>query len=103
MMYGGQKRQGKKDEIILSHISYEDKEWQPSITYSNEMERVYLRVAIHKLKRSYRRIAIMYYGLQMTCPEIGKVEGVSGQCVRQKLGRILYLLKSATGLRVGGV
>lgn len=103
MMYGGQKRQGKKDEIILSHISYEDKEWQPSITYPDEMERVYLREAVHKLKRAYRRIIIMYYGLQMSYREIGAVEGITRQCAQQKLSKAIHLLKSATGLRVGGV
>lgn len=103
MLYGGQKRQGKKDEIILSHISYEDKEWQPSITYPDEMEKVYLREAVHKLKRAYRRIIIMYYGLQMSYREIGVVEGITRQCVQQKLSKAIHLLKSATGLRVGGV
>jgi DNA-directed RNA polymerase specialized sigma24 family protein len=102
-MYGGKKRQGKKDEIILSHLSYEDKEWQPSITYSDEMEKVYLRAAVHKLKRAYRRIVIMHYGLQMSCREIGEVEGITKQCAQQKLSKAIHLLKSATGLRVGGV
>lgn len=100
-LVGGQKRKGRDEEVLLSRFSYESVELA-SPSNNHEMELAYMRVAVHKLKRSYRRIVMMYYGLQMTCDEIGKVEGSTKQCVHQKLKHAIKTLKSATGLMVGG-
>lgn len=100
-LVGGQKREGRDKEVLLSHFSYESVELA-SPPNNNEMELTYMRIAVHKLKRSYRRIVMMFYGLQMSCGEIGKVEGITRQRVGQKLKCAIKTLKSATGLMVEG-